>query len=128
MKSPAGSVLRMASSVASPIERRGAGPIQDLVNRYFWTGDVSDQDLGLVLRALALRSSVADFTVDDVDQWRVGYMRRTVSFGSKRHLNAGDVILFNNLDNDGNVMSTMNVWGPRLMHVGLVDEDCVDPL
>lgn len=117
----------MAGRRALPLESRAADKMQDLVNQALWFGEVTNQELEVVLGVQAMHSP-AKIMPDELERWHVAYMRRGVRFGSGRYLEPGDVVLVRVQDDDDLPMAAAWVWSPRVMHIGVVEEDFVDPL
>lgn len=130
MKDAVSTVLRTvaANNEVTAYELVAADEVQKCVNHYFWTKSVSNEELELVMRVLALKTPSCELRLGELEKWGVGYMRRNISFGSGRRLLAGDVVLSHNEDEHGDILATHRVWAPRLVHIGHIDEDDIDPL
>lgn len=98
-----------------------------MVNKTLWYEQVTNGELTTVLGVLAMHSP-AKIMPKELSRWGVGYMRRGVRFGSGRYLEPGDVVLVRNTDDDDLPMASAWVWAPRLMHIGVVEEDFIDPM
>lgn len=129
MKAVAASVLRTAAAnnEVTEMELAAADQIQRVINNYFWTNDVTNVEVELVLRVLALKSPSVELTVNELLEWHVGIIRTAQRFGSGRTLSPGDIVLSSNL-HDGDMQMVHRVWGPRLVHIGVIHEDDIDPL
>lgn len=123
-------VLRTAAAnnEITALEIAAADQLQQCVNHYFWTDQVTNEELELVLRVLAVKSPACQLSLTELLKWRVAYVRRNQRFGSGRRLFAGDVVLAHNESDEGDILPTHEVWGPRLVHVGHIHEDDIDPL
>lgn len=116
-----------AKNEITDMELESADQMQIVINQYFWTNDVTNREVELVLRVLALKSPSVELTMNELMAWHVGIIRTPQKFGSGRTLRPGDIVLSCNL-HDGDMQAVHQVWGPRLVHIGAILEDDIDPL
>lgn len=87
--------------------------MQNIINRV-WLNDVgsSNDDVLLLLRCLG------PWEVQDMTQkWRLCQVHKKLNFSHGRHLQAGDVVIGHNFDEDGMPMEAFFLWSPRTLTV-----------